>query len=87
MKTLFDENGYLNIGDIVANHPSYNEIMDDGIVTDEELRQQSEATIGALKKLQTLCNEEQQSAIVDAITEMSVLFAVYHNYELQKLAE
>lgn len=87
MKTLFDENGYLNIGDIVANHPSYKEIMDDGIVTDEELRQQSEATIAALKKLQTLCNEEQQSAIVDAITEMSVLFAVYHNYELQKLAE
>lgn len=85
MNTLFDENGYLNIGDIVANHPSYKAIMEDGIVTEQELKDQAEATIASLKKLQTLCNEEQQNAILEAISEMSVLFAAYHNYELQDL--
>ncbi len=85
MNTLFDENGYLNIGDIVANHPSYKAIMEDGIVTDEELKAQADATIVSLRRLQTLCNTEQQSAILDAISEMSVLFAAYHNHQLQQI--
>lgn len=85
MQTLFDENGMLNIADIVADHPSYKAIMEDGIVTDKELKEQSDATIASLRKLQTLCNEEQQNAILEAISEMSVLFAAYHNYELQNL--
>ena len=85
MHTLFDENGYLNIGDIVANHPSYKAIMEDGVVTEEELKAQADATIASLRHLQGICNEEQQSAILDTISEMSVLFAAYHNHELQNL--
>ena len=85
MQTLFDENGMLNISDIVLNHPSYEAIMEDGIVTDEELKEQAETTIKALRKLQEICNEEQQNAILDAISEMSVLFATYHQYELQEI--
>lgn len=85
MQTLFDENGLLNIADIVSTHPSYKAIMEDGIVTDQELKDQADATVASLRRLADLCNEEQQSAIVDAISEMSVLFAVYHNYELQDL--
>lgn len=85
MQTIFDENGLLNISDIVLNHPSYKAIMEDGIVTDRELKEQADATVAALRKLQTLCNDEQQSAILDAISEMGVLFAAYHNHELQDL--
>lgn len=85
MNTLFDKNGILNIGDIVANHNSYKSIMEDGIVTDDELKNQANATVASLRRLQELCNGEQQSAIVDAISEMAVLFAAYHNYELQDL--
>ena len=44
MQTLFDENGNLNISDIVLNHPSYKKIMEDGIiVTDDELKEQADA--------------------------------------------
>ncbi|MCM1449641.1 MAG: hypothetical protein NC082_04825 [Clostridiales bacterium] len=85
MQTIFDENGFLNISDIIKDHPSYKAIMEDGIVTDEELKTQAEVTLKALHKLQSICNEEQQTAILDAISEMSVLFAAYHNYELQEL--
>lgn len=83
MNTLFDKNGILNISDIVVNHPSYKDIMEDDIVTDDELKAQADTTVASLRRLQELCNEEQQSAIVDAISEMAVLFAAYHNYELQ----
>jgi len=85
MQTIFDENGFLNISDIVKNHPSYKAIMEDGMVTDQELKEQADATIASLRKLQSLCNAEQQSAILDAISEMGVLFAVYHHSELQDL--
>lgn len=87
MQKLFDNRGYLEIGEIVANHPSYINIMKDGIVTDEELRRQADATLASLHHLQELCNDQQQAAIVDAISEMSVLFAVYHNYELEELRQ
>ncbi len=85
MQTIFDDNGLLNISDIVNNHPSYKAIMEDGIVTDQELREQADATVAALRKVQSLCNEEQQSLILDANSEMGVLFPVYHNYHLQDL--
>lgn len=85
MQTLFDENGLINIADIVSTHPAYKAIMEDGIVTDRELKNQADATIASLRRLQSLCNKEQQAAILEAISEMSVLFAVYHNYELQDL--
>jgi len=57
MNTLFDKNGILNISDIVVNHPSYKAIMEDGIVTDDELKAQADATIASLRHLQKLCNE------------------------------
>lgn len=85
MHKLFDKNGFLNIGDIVMNHSSFKNIMEDGIVTDEEIKQQAENTITALKNLQTMCSEEQQADIVEALSELSVLFAVYHIHELQEL--
>lgn len=83
MKTIFDANGMLNISDIILNHPSYKTIMEDGIVTDEELKNQSDAAVAALKRLESICNEEQQNAILDTLSEMGVLFAVYHQYQLQ----
>lgn len=85
MNTLFDKDGILNISDIVINHSSYKTIMEDGIVTDEELKAQADATVASLRHLQEICDEKQQSEIVNAISEMAVLFAAYHHYELQNL--
>lgn len=36
MQTIFDENGLFNIAEIVANHPVYKSIMEDGYVSGEE---------------------------------------------------
>ena len=85
MNTLFDINGLLDLGELVANNPAYKSIMADGIVTDEELKAQAEAAVKSLRRLQEICNDEQQSAIADAISDMAVLFAVYPNYELQDI--
>lgn len=83
MQTLFDENGLLNIADVIANHPSFKAIMEDGIVSNQEIKEQAETTIAALRKVQEICSDEQQAAVLNAISEMGVLFVVYHNYQLQ----
>ena len=87
MKRLFDENGVLNIADRVAENPTYKAIKEDGVFTDQELKDQTDATLASLHRLQELCSEEQQDAVLSAITDMSVLFAAYHHYELQQLVK
>lgn len=87
MHKLFDENGMLDIASLVTENPSYRKIMEDGVVTDQELQEQADATVASLRRLQQICNEEQQEAIADAIAQMSVLFAVYHNQQLQEFVK
>lgn len=87
MHKLFDENGMLDIASLVTENPSYIKIMEDGVVTDQELQEQADATVASLRRLQQICNEEQQEAIADAIAQMSVLFAVYHNQQLQEFVK
>lgn len=84
MDKLFNKEGYLNIDEIVANRPSFKAIMADSIVTDEELTAQADLTVAALRKLEALCNAEQQAAIADAIAELSVLFTIYHIHNAQE---
>lgn len=83
MDRLFNKEGFLNIDEIVANRPSFKAIMADSLVTDEELAAQSDLTIAALRKVEALCNTEQQAAVADAIAELSVLFTVYHIHNVQ----
>lgn len=83
MDRLFNKEGFLNIDEVVANRPSFKAIMEDCIVTDEELSDQAELTIAALRKVEAMCNPEQQAAVVDAIAELSVLFTVYHLHNAQ----
>lgn len=83
MDRLFNKEGFLNIDEIVANRPSFKAIMADSLVTDEELQAQAELTIASLRKVEALCNPEQQAAVADAIAELSVLFTVYHIHNAQ----
>lgn len=84
MQTLFDANGLLNIADMITNQSSFKKIMEDGVVTDQELKDQAAIAIAALHKVQELCDDEQQEAVLKAISEIGVLFAAYHNYQLQE---
>ena len=37
---FFDENGIIDVDELIIKHPSYQRMMEDGIVTDEELAEQ-----------------------------------------------
>ena len=76
MSTYFDESGALNIDDLILQQPSFKKIMEDGVVTDEELAEQKERVIALLKKLEQNSTSEQIDQVRELLAEISVLVAV-----------
>lgn len=82
---FFDEKGILNIDDIVVNNASFKKIMEDGIITEDEIKEQSEKVISILHSFEKKYSKEQLSEIKDLLAESSVLYAVYNYYHIQNL--
>lgn len=76
MSTFFDESGALNIDDLILQQPSFKKIMEDGVVTDEELAEQKERVIALLKKLEQNSTPEQIDQVRELLAEISVLIAI-----------
>ena len=82
---LFNEQGIIDIDEMIAQEPSFQNIMADGVVTDEELRQQSERVIDLLHEAQQRFNDDDLQFIKVLFAETNVLSAIYRYYELQNL--
>lgn len=76
MSTFFDESGALNIDDLILQQPSFKKIMEDGVVTDEELAEQKERVLALLKKLEQNSTPEQIDQVRELLAEISVLVAI-----------
>lgn len=76
MNTFFDELGGLNIDDLILQQPSFQKIMEDGIVTEEELAEQKERVIALLKKFEQNSTSEQIDQVRELLAEISVLIAI-----------
>lgn len=74
---LFNEKGILNIDEVVANNTSFKKIMEDGIVTEEEVKAQSDKVIAILHDMEAKYTQEQLAEIKRLLAETSVLYAVY----------
>ncbi|MEE1227324.1 MAG: hypothetical protein UHM08_09505 [Bacteroidales bacterium] len=82
---FFNEEGILNIDEAVLETPSYKKIMEDGIVTEEELVSQAQKVVSMLQTMEKKYNEEQLLEIKALLTESSVLYAVYNIHSIQNL--
>lgn len=82
---IFNEQGILDIDGLIAQIPSFQNIMADGIVTEEELRQQSERVISMLAEAEQRFSDDDQQFIKNLFAEANVLSAIYRYYELQNL--
>lgn len=76
MIDIFDETGSLNIEELIMKQSSFKKIMEDGIVTEEELEEQSGRVIDILKRLEVKCNDEQKELLLELLAEISVLIAI-----------
>ncbi|MBO7227148.1 MAG: hypothetical protein J6V33_06165 [Bacteroidales bacterium] len=82
---FFDEKGILNIDELVASNNSYKKIMEDCIVTDEELKEQSDKVLAILRNIEQKHTDEELKEIKELLTESSVLYAIYQYYSIQTL--
>lgn len=81
---FFNEEGILNIDEMLVNNASFKNIMEDGVVTEEEIKAQSDKLVAMLHDMESKYNEEQLAEIKSLLVESSVLYAVYNFYSLQK---
>lgn len=82
---IFNQQGLLDIDGMIAAAPSFQKIMDDDIVTDEELSQQTDKVINLMREAERRFSEEDQLFIKRLFAETNVLSAIYQYYELQEL--
>ena len=82
---FFNEKGILNIDEIVANNASFKNIMEDGIVTEEEVKAQSDKVIAMLHDMEAKYSQEQLAEIKSLLAETSVLYAVYNVHSIQNI--
>jgi len=82
---IFNEQGFLDIDEMIAQEPSFQKIMADGVVTNDELRKQTDRVINLLREVETRLSEEDQLLVKRLFAETNVLSVIYHQYELQNI--
>ena len=80
-----NQDGILNIDEAVAENPSFKKIMEDGMVTDQELETQAQKVVSMLQDLEKKYGDEQLSEVKALLTEASVLYAVYNIHSIQQI--
>lgn len=76
MKSLLDKYGNLNIEDIVVNQPSFKRIIEDGIITEKEIEEQSHRVVTKIKEIESIATPEVKEVMRELLAEMSVLVAI-----------
>ncbi len=76
MKNLVDENGFLNVEDLIMNSSSFQKMMEDNTITEEEIQTQSDLVISLLTQLESTCSEEQKELLRRLLAEVCVLVGV-----------
>ena len=57
---IFNKQGFIDIDEMIAQEPSFQKIMEDGVVTDDELREQTETVINLLHEVENRFSEDDQ---------------------------
>ena len=82
---FFNDEGILNIDEMVADNDSFKNIMEDGVVSEEEIKAQSDKVIALLRNMEAKYSEEQLAEIKSLLVETSVLYAVYNIHSIQSI--
>ena len=71
----------MTIDELAMKRDSYAKVLADNVVTEKEIKEQSDLVLDYLKKMDQKLNEEEQEMVIDLICEMAVL------YEISRLAD
>ncbi|MBR1504309.1 MAG: hypothetical protein IJ618_10560 [Prevotella sp.] len=81
MKELFfNEDGSLKINETILKQASFLKVMEDGVVTIDELEVQSQKVLGIFRKIEDSFSSEQKQLVQELVVESNVLNALYRQY-------
>ena len=86
-EVFFTEDGSLKINETIMNQPSFLKIMEDGIVTAEELEEQSQKVLSIFRKIEDTFTHEQKEIVQELLVESNVLNAIFKQYSMQMVTE
>ncbi|MBR2165440.1 MAG: hypothetical protein IJ915_02710 [Paludibacteraceae bacterium] len=76
MNKFFDESGSLNMDELIMERPSFQQLMADGVVTDEKIEEQGQRVKDMILQMEPNFTPEQMDQIYDLVAEMSVLLTL-----------
>lgn len=82
---FFNEEGILNLDEMVANQPSFKKIMEDGVVTEQELSEQSDKVVALLRRLEKELTPSQLELVKETLVELNVTSAAFQQYQIQNI--
>jgi hypothetical protein len=71
----------LKLDEYVLENASFQKIMADTVVTDEEMEEQSQRTLALLQKLETMLSPEIREVATETLSELAVLYALQHHHQ------
>jgi hypothetical protein len=72
------ETGILLFDEYVVEMPSFQKILEDSVVTDQELLEQAQRVNALFRDLETRLPPEAKELATEALCELSVLSALHH---------
>lgn len=75
---FFNEDGIFDVDEIIVSNESFIKIMEDGIVTDDEVKAQSEKVIAMLRSVEVKYSKDQLTEIKNVIAEICVLNTIFN---------
>jgi hypothetical protein len=81
---FFDNNGMFRLDEKTLESATFKKIMDDEIVTDEEVTEQGELVISLFRGLEEAFTPEQLEQIAEAVTQLGVLQTVTQYKQIQE---
>lgn len=86
-EVFFNEDGSLKINEIIMSQPSFVKIMEDGVVTADELEEQSRRVLSIFRKIEDTFNDEQKMLVQELLVESNVLNAIFKQHGMQVAME
>ena len=84
MNKFFNESGSLNMDELIMERPSFQEIMADGVVTDEKIEAQGQRIKDLIQKMDPNFTPEQKEQIYELVAEFSVLLTAASIFDQQE---
>ena len=84
---FFNENGILNIDELVVNSASFKKILEDGVITESEIKEHSDKVIALLHTMEQKYSQKQLLEIQELLVETAVMYAVYNVYSIQSISK